>query len=242
MAQFLRALGFSLIILILSANAWGNQSGTANLQLSPLQDRQHTWPNWTVPGPLRRPKGGEDLVFPTWMEGLWAVENHDLQNPGEKSIRHLARFHRNAQNQVVGDREFNATSIGRAAFGDQLLRIETKPESPNQQLTFLKGNYTLETRVVGRLEESIHDEIFLADELVLQIMHGPSIPRISRIETLSLFRECEEGSNFMVDLNRDASTICADQWQAKYSGPGEKGENSPEQINHYFLVLRPLNE
>jgi hypothetical protein len=51
--------------------------------------------------------------------------------------------------------------------------------------------------------------VFLADELALQVLHGPGDPRVSRVETLSRYR--------LVGPDH----IDAEQWQASYGSPGE---------------------
>ena len=110
----------------------------------------------------------------------------------------------------MGDRAFNAHAIGRALLGEQLLRVEDDPQSSNRQMAQLTGDRRLETTVTGRQQQlSPNTDIFLADELVLQILHAPGPPRLSQVETLSRYQRC-------------GLEICAEQWQGIFPPTGRK--------------------
>ena len=81
--------------------------------------------------------------------------------------------------------------------------------------------------MTGRRQESPTEDTFLADELVLQILHTPGAPRLSRIETLSRYNRCGED-------------ICAEQWQARYPDPGQTITNKAVSVHRYQLTMRPL--
>ena len=198
---------------------------------SPLQQRIATWPNWTLPGPLTRPGLGDDLIYPDWFSGLWQVQSLDPDDPNA-SLMHQARFNRDHRNLLVADRAFNTLSLGAIVLGDQLLRVEVDPHTANRQMAQLKGDQRLETSVVGRRQETPDGDSFLADELVLQILHAPGPPRLSRIETLSRYRHCED----------DPSEICAEQWQARFQAPGEALRDQAVASHRYKLRFTPLRE
>ena len=208
----------SLTILLSGGPAWAESS---------LEQRLTSWPDWSLPAPLPRPSNRDDLVYPDWFEGLWQVESIDLDAPGDPPLLHQARFETDRRGRLVGDRSFNATAIGRALLGDQLLRVEEDPDSANRQIARLKGDLYLETTVTGRRQESPTEDTFLADELVLQILHTPGAPRLSRIETLSRYNRCGED-------------ICAEQWQARYPDPGQTITNKAVSVHRYQLTMRPL--
>ena len=65
--------------------------------------------------------------------------------------------------------------------------------------------------------------------LVLQILHAPGPPRLSRIETLSRYSRCGDA-------------ICAEQWQGRYASPGESLRDQSVAQHHYQLVFTPLPE
>ncbi len=207
-----------LTILLSGGPAWAQGN---------LEQRLNNWPQWSLPAPLPRPSNQDDLIYPEWFEGLWQVESMDLNAPDDPPLLHQARFQTDRRGRLVGDRSFNATAIGRALLGDQLLRVEEDPDSANRQIARLKGDLYLETTVTGRRQESPTEDTFLADELVLQILHTPGAPRLSRIETLSRYNRCGED-------------ICAEQWQARYPDPGQTITNKAVSVHRYQLTMRPL--
>jgi hypothetical protein len=207
-----------LTILLSGGPAWAQGN---------LEQRLNNWPQWSLPAPLPRPSNQDDLIYPEWFEGLWQVESMDLNAPDDPPLLHQARFQTDRRGRLVGDRSFNATAIGRALLGDQLLGVEEDPDSANRQIARLKGDLYLETTVTGRRQESPTEDTFLADELVLQILHTPGAPRLSRIETLSRYNRCGED-------------ICAEQWQARYPDPGQTITNKAVSVHRYQLTMRPL--
>ena len=219
MGRGLLALLIGITILMSGAPAWA----------SPLSERVDQWPAWSLPGPLKRPSSKGDLIYPDWFEGLWEVNSIDVDAPEDAPLTHQARFVRDRRGRLVSDRSFNALAIGKALLGDQLLRVEDDPETANRQIAKLKGDQRLETTVTGRQQEKLDSATFLADELVLQIMHAPGPPRLSRIETLSRYSRCGDD-------------ICADQWQGRYAPPGETLRNPALDHHHFRLRFKPLPE
>lgn len=188
---------------------------TALLTLLPA--RAADWPIWSLPAPLPRPGHG-DLVYPAWFEGRWQVRSDGLV--------YEARF-RTEAGGVVGERAFNAEGVGRALLGDQLLSVDDDPANPNRQIARLAGDVRLESTVVGRRTETSGDT-FWADELALQVLHGPGEPRVSQVETLSHYQLEPNGS------------ISGEQWQASYPSPALGLAAEPTSTGHYDLGLTPL--
>ena len=218
-----------LLLLLMSASILLSAGASWAAQPTPLEQRLNSWPNWQLPGPLPRPAAQDDLIYPDWFEGLWELESIDLDAPDDPPLRHQARFHRDPSGRLVGDRSFNATSIGAAVFGNQLLRVETDPSSANRQMAQFRHDQRLETSVTGRRQETPGASSFFADELVLQIMHGPGPPRLSRIETLSRYERC-------------GIDICAEQWQTSYAAPGETLRDKAKSSHHFRLQLSPVKQ
>ena len=188
---------------------------TALLTLLPA--RATEWPLWNLPAPLPRP-GHSDLVYPAWFEGRWQVSSD--------GIRYEAHFRREGIG-VVGERAFNAEGVGRALLGDRLLSVDDDPANPNRQIARLAGNGRLESTVVGRRTET-EGTVFWADELALQVLHGPGEPRVSRVETLSRYQRDANGN------------ISGEQWQASYPSPALGLAAEPSSSGHYRLQLTPL--
>jgi hypothetical protein len=218
MERRLWILLIGLTILLSGGPAWA-QTG--------LEQRLNSWPDWSLPAPLPRPSNRDDLIYPDWFAGLWQVESIDLDAIDDPPLLHQARFQADRRGRLVGDRGFNATAIGRALLGEQLLKVEEDPDSANRQIARLKGDLYLETTVTGRRQESPSTDTFLADELVLQILHAPGPPRLSRIETLSRYNRC-------------GKDICAEQWQGRYASPGESLRDQAIAQHHYRLRFTPL--
>ncbi|MFN5163593.1 MAG: DUF6816 family protein [Cyanobacteriota bacterium] len=206
--------------------------GAAAAAADPLEQRLLAWPAWSLPAPLPRP-GRRDLVWPTWFAGDWEVSSEEAEGEGkeegeEPAMHWHARFHPNGTGGAVADRAFNARAIGQAALGDQLLSVADDPANPNRQLTRLGGDRLLETTVVGRRSALPSDQGFLADELSLQVLHGPGEPRIQRVEVLGRWQLRPDGG------------IDGEQWQASYPSPAEGLAATGQRPRHLRLRLSPL--
>ena len=212
------ALLIGLTILLSGDPSWAQSS---------LGQRLDAWPDWSLPAPLPRPSTNDDLIYPDWFAGLWQVESIDLDAPDDPPLLHQARFEPDRHERLIGDRSFNANAIGHALLGDQLLGVENDPDSANRQIARLKGDLYLETTVTGRRQETPDADTFLADELVLQILHAPGPPRLSRIETLSRYSRCGDA-------------ICGDQWQARYPDPGQTITNKAVSVHRYQLTMQQI--
>lgn len=222
-----------LLVLAPAPAAWGADGW--------LQDRLESWPAWQLPAPLPRPRRSEDLVYPDWFRGVWEVESTD-QDDGSTLV-HQARFEatNTSVGAVVGDRSFNAKAIGQALLGNDLLAVEQAPGQVNRQLARLSQDRQLETTVIGRRESRLDQAEFISDELVLQILHGPGAPRISRIETLSRYERCNDTSNSASAVST-VDTICGEQWQARFAAPGDGVSAQPLSVHRYTLKLtKPLD-
>lgn len=200
-----QAIRLLLLLCLLLGGAARSGADPALPVDSLLQQRIGAWPHWRLPAPLPRPGHG-DLVYPAWFEGSW--QGHLIDPSGvEAEVTVALRFTSDSDGRVVGDRAFNAASIGGALLGDALRSVRDDPANPNRQITLLSGDQRLESTVVGRREERPSPDILLADELTLQVLHGPGDPRVSRVETLSRYRR--------VGPDR----IEGEQWQASYDSP-----------------------
>ena len=65
----------------------------------------------------------------------------------------------------------------------------------------------------------MNNNIFITDELTLQILHTPEFSRVSQVETLTEFKKC--GYNQKNLTNVDGFNICGEQFQAIYNQPGQ---------------------
>jgi len=197
------------------------QPAAASPGSSALERRQQQWPAWRLPAPLARP-GRQDLIYPDWFAGDWQVSSSDGSS-------YAVRFLRRPDGAVVGDRAFNARSVGQALLGPGLLRVANDPANPNRQIAVLAGDQQLESTVIGRRSEQPGPDSFMADELALQVLHRPGAPRVSQVETLSRYARQADGS------------IQAEQWQASFDAPGAGSplNPAPRSSDRFRLQLEP---
>jgi len=195
------------------------------LLLTVLPARAAAWPAWRLPAPLQA-AGSHDLIYPDWFAGTWMVTSLDPAGQ-EPELRYAVRFLADGRSGVIGDRAHNATAVARALLGPSLLAVDNDAANPNRQLARLRPDTLLESTVVARRSE-IDEGLFLADELALQIVHGPTgPPRVSQVETLSRYQLEGNGS------------ISAEQWQATYPSPAQGLIASPLRTAHWHLRLSP---
>ena len=229
------------------------QVATAMPAQAPLLDRQAQWPAWTLPAPLQRPGRRDLLLpswmLGSWTLQEAAPESpsnstipdqatalgEPVTGPSPRPASTPAaltpvntpgvsvRFLETRRGQVVGARAFNALASGRSVLGDSWLSVDNDPENPNRQLARLRGDRLLESTVIGRASVSLDPDTFLADELTLQILHGPGQPQISQVEVLARYQRLEDG-------------VAIEQWQASYGSPGDSAV--ARRSSHQRMVLR----
>ena len=205
-----------------------------NVRPSQLSERKSTWPNWRFPSFLKRPSFKDDLIYPDWFEGVWDVSTTIEDQGNERSIIHSAQFERNSSGELVANREFNTKSFALNSINGGFLSVKNDPKSPNRQFAKLTEDRYLETKIIGRLYETINNDIFITDELILQILHTQELSRVSQVETLTEFRKCEsdDGNTF---------NICGEQYQAVYNQPGQTLISIPIKTEKSKLILSKAN-
>ncbi len=186
-----------------------------------LEIREKSWPEWNIPS-LRFSDTSKDLIYPDWFEGNWLVTSINLNKENEKPIQYEVSFYRNHEGKIVGDRKKNSESLGKAILGDDLIKVKVDPQSFNNQITFLKGNQYIESRINYR-KQILDDQLFLADEFVIQNVHIPGASRLNQVETMSRFELCKK---FEKDLSKN-NDICGFQYLNTYgSKVGDQSLNS----------------
>ena len=207
---------------------------------SQLSERASIWPDWRVPSLLKRPRLRDDLIYPDWFEGVWDVNSKIEGDQSEKSILHSAKFIHNSSGELIADREYNAQSYALSTKNSGFLSIKNDPNSPNRQFAKLTDGRYLETKIIGRLQEKINNNIFITDELTLQILHTQELTRVSQVEILTEFRKCRSDENNLNQLSN--LYICGEQFQAIYKQPGQSIISLPIKTEKSTLILSKTND
>ena len=98
-----------------------------------LDNRENLWPELYLPN-FQLSDTSKDLIYPNWFEGNWLVTSQDLTHASEKPIVYQVNFYKNNLNEVIGNRSKNSESIGKAIFGDKLIKVVNDPQSFNLSL------------------------------------------------------------------------------------------------------------
>ena len=177
-----------------------------------LENRVNKWPEIYLPN-FKLSDTSKDLIYPKWFEGTWLVTSQDLINDSEDPVIYKVNFFKNDSDLIVGNRAKNSESIGKAIFGETLIKVVNDPQSINNQITYLKDDLYIDSRITGR-NQIQDDDIFFADELVIQTAHKPGASRINQVETISEFQKCS-GDKFEGN-NVKKPKICGFQYVASY--------------------------
>ncbi len=206
---------------------------------SQLSVRKSTWPNWYLPSFLKRPSLRDDLIYPDWFEGVWEVESKIISDKNEEPIHHVAKFIYNSSGTVIADREYNSQSYALSIKNSGFLSVKNDPNSPNRQFAKLTGKRYLETKIIGRLQEEISKNIFITDELILEILHSPELSGYSQVETLTEFKKCGSDGN---TLNKSTNFhICGEQFQAIYDQNDQNLISLPNKAQKFKLFLTKID-
>ena len=198
-----------------------------------LENRETQWPEINLPN-FKFSDTSKDLIYPQWFEGTWLVTSEDISKDTEEPITYKVNFFKNDLDLIIGDRAKNSESIGKAIFGDYLIKVVNDPQSINNQITYLKDDLYIDSRITGR-NQIKDDNIFFADELVIQTAHKPGASRINQVETISKFQKCS-GDEFK-ENNLKKQNICGYQYVASYGSKVGVPSIHPIKTNKYKLTF-----
>lgn len=137
---------------------------------------------------------------------------------------------------VIADRAFNGLNLAIAYLGpENVLSVKVDPDSPNRQITSLKGDRRLVTVITHRATESPEASHFITAEFYQQIFRGLPQLYFNQVETTTAYQWQSENS------------IRADQITAIYLSPQDadyfKAGNHPVALYRYSLALsRAINQ
>lgn len=135
---------------------------------------------------------------------------------------------------IVADRAFNGFNLATAYLGkDAVMDVKVDPDSPNRQVTILRGNRQLASTVTGRATETPDSRHFLTTEVFQQSFRGA--PQL-------YFNEVETTTAYAHHLNA-THPITADQVTAIYLSPQDadyfKTRSRPVALYRYQLDFSP---
>ena len=114
-----------------------------------LENRVNQWPELYMPN-FKLSDTSKDLIYPKWFEGNWLVTSQDIVNDSEEPVIYKVNFFKNDSDLIVGNRAKNSESIGKAIFGKTLIKVVNDPQSINNQITYLKDDFYIDSRITGR--------------------------------------------------------------------------------------------
>lgn len=124
---------------------------------------------------------------------------------------------------IIADRAFNGLNLARAYLGDEaVLAVKVDPESPNRQITLLRGDRQLVSIVTARAIEKNSDGRYITSEVFQQLFKGANNPYFNNVESTTAYRK----------LNTQNPAIEADQITAVYL--------SPQDPNYFKAGSRPV--
>ena len=224
-----------------------------------LSDRLEQFPNWTNKPSVKLAKGDleyPEWMAGTWNVTSTLTEQFaplapDIVTPGfednqdyiNKAIAFPVRFgteyytptkilsaFKSSKPVVVADRAFNGTKIAEAYLGkDNVYSVKIDPDNPNQQITFLRGERKLISKITGRGREILKSDRFIATEVTQQLFRSPERLYLNEVETTSSYRLLDSGN------------ISAEQITAIYLSPQDPdyftAGDRPVALYHYHLDL-----
>ena len=199
-----------------------------------LENRVNKWPEIYLPN-FKFSDTSKDLIYPKWFEGSWLVSSQDISNDSEEPVIYKVNFFKNDSDLIVGNRAKNSESIGKAIFGETLIKVVNDPQSINNQITYLKDDFYIDSRITGR-NQIQDDDIFFADELVIQTVYKQGAARVNQVETISKFKQCDSEQLEIIDSQKN--DICGLQYVATYGS--KVGDPSIHAIktNKYKLTFK----
>ena len=193
-------------------------SSTTTAFAASLTDRVEQFPQWNAKPAVKLAKGDleyPEWMSGTWNVKSTLVEQiaplapnvvtpgfEDNQNYLDKEITFQVRFGTEydiarkgflsafkTQPAVVADRAFNGQKIAEAYLEeDNVYRVKVDPDNPNQQITFLKGDRKLISKITGRARETPATDRFIATEITQQLFRSPDRLYLNEVETTSSYQ------------------------------------------------------
>ncbi|MBD2357385.1 hypothetical protein H6G41_22665 [Tolypothrix sp. FACHB-123] len=156
--------------------------------------------------------------------------------PKQSSISGLKGFSQidKKSSKLVADRVFNSLNLARAYLGSEaVLSVKIDPNSPNRQITLLRGDRQLVSIVTARAIETTSKDRFITTEVFQQLFKGGSRPYLNTVESTTAYRQ----------VSQSQPAIEADQVTAVYLSPQDPAyftaNSQPVALYRYRLEFSP---
>jgi hypothetical protein len=164
---------------------------------------------------------------------------------GSKLIPRTINQTSNKPRVIVADRAYNGLSLARAYLGDEaVLSVKVDPESPNRQVTLLRGDKQLVSIVTARAVETTDNGKYLTTEVFQQLFQDgkkQTNPYFNNVESTTAYRLLSS-ENSATNFNPQNPIIEADQVTAVYLSPQDanyfKAGSRPVALYRYKLEFR----
>ncbi|HEY9861784.1 MAG TPA: hypothetical protein V6D16_19960 [Candidatus Obscuribacterales bacterium] len=142
---------------------------------------------------------------------------------------------------IVADRAFNGLNIAKAYLGDRaVLAVKVDPNSPNRQITLLRGDRQLVSIVTGRATETPAPDRFITTEVFQQQFRGAPQLYFNQVETTTAYQR---------SASAESPAIVAEQITAIYLSPqdpdyfkvGGVSNTRPVALYRYRLEFFPAS-
>ena len=130
---------------------------------------------------------------------------------------------------VVADRAFNGQNIAEVYLGaNNVYQVKVDPQDPNQQITLLRGERRLVSKITGRSTETPQADEFISTEVTQQLFKSPERLYLNEVETTS-------------DYHLLNGNVEAEQITAIYLSPQDpdyfKASDRPVALYRYHLTM-----
>lgn len=231
-----------------------------NAKAGELNQRLKNFPQWEKLTSVKSAVG--DLTYPEWMKGEWLVKSTmldlvaplapDIVTPGFESNRQFldqpvsfqVRFIDSLLNQkakeerVIADRAYNSFNLGQAVLGDDVVKaVKLDPNSPNRQITFLRGERQLVSIVKNRATETTADGKFITTEVFQQLFKGGLRPYLNSVESTTSYKRLftQSTSNPVIEADQVTAVYLSSQDPDYF-----KAANKPVALYKYRLEFFPI--
>lgn len=140
---------------------------------------------------------------------------------------------KNKSTAVIADRAYNGLNLARAILGNDTVKaVKVDPNSPNRQITFLKGDRQLVSIVKSRATETTADGRFIATEVFQQLFKGSYRPYLNSVESTTAYSKLStlSTSNPAIEGNQVTAVYLSSQDPDFF-----KAANKPVALYRYKL-------